>query len=783
MEAYVKALEKNFTVDIRPVRFNYIGLPRSGKTTFRQRMMEVYENIMKARASGRPDETSTGAAEDGGQILIKSEMGIIQSKVWSALKGDAGEASMLIQYLYQKVQERIEQMQPSLFPQQQSTKAPVSEIAKQVIHSESSNPSKQLLDVPPSNISSTDAPLAAATVPQINTGSLEQYVPPSVEVVETCFLPILREALKTENSKAINFLLNDTTLLISTDTGGQAEFLDLQASIVQSPSLNLLFSKLTEPFDSSYTTYFTDKEGKSTEKQQSSLTVEEVLFQTLASIACFNDHDKSLSDNESDHEIYRLLKKSRSKVMFVGTFLDEVKDDAEYLVKRDAYLEEKIKSSTEIYKEIIAYASDTNKQLTLQVNNMYGGKGEVKEIQSILERIIDENFEKIPIPAPWLLLNLFARYTKKKVMTLKDCHHFVNEQNLEMSVKEVENALWFLHHGIGTLLYYPELEELKDIVIFDKQVVFDSATNLIITTYKTGKVNVQKHEEFWHRGCFSVDDVIKATETFTDDALLPLEKLIHLLKHLCILTPTPVSLGDDPEDSDLVEGSSATKSHVGSISSKVYFMPCVLKSAVVSELYISCVPNIAPLIFHFKCGFVPLGLFPSMITYLVANLSKGWKVDRNEEVFYKNRIPFTVFLADSGQKGWITLIMRPQYFEVAVTAIRDLTSPGLLCFKVRRDIEMALSELCKLRKYKVRHERAFECLVCPKSPEHLTANTDEVTESPKQFLKHLCIVDPSDHPQYMECPKLAAKKETHHHGFHLQNCHKVWFDAAFKGML
>ncbi len=62
-------------------------------------------------------------------------------------------------------------------------------------------------------------------------------------------------------------------------------------------------------------------------------------------------------------------------------------------------------------------------------------------------------------------------------MSLVDLEQFVQEKDLEI---DQEEALWFLHHILGVLLYYPEEETL---VIFDKQVVFDSITNLIVKVF------------------------------------------------------------------------------------------------------------------------------------------------------------------------------------------------------------------------------------------------------------------------------------------------------------
>ena len=69
-------------------------------------MLNEKWNVSEGEKDGK-QRKSTGVAEDGGRMLIRTEMAMIKSKVWSPLKGDVGEANMLIQYLYQKIQEYI----------------------------------------------------------------------------------------------------------------------------------------------------------------------------------------------------------------------------------------------------------------------------------------------------------------------------------------------------------------------------------------------------------------------------------------------------------------------------------------------------------------------------------------------------------------------------------------------------------------------------------------------------------------------------------------------------
>ena len=49
-----------------------------------------------------------------------------------------------------------------------------------------------------------------------------------------------------------------------------------------------------------------------------------------------------------------------------------------------------------------------------------------------------------------------------------------------MSKYENDVALWFLHHHVGVLVHFPDIAELKDLVIIDNQVIDKTVTILIL---------------------------------------------------------------------------------------------------------------------------------------------------------------------------------------------------------------------------------------------------------------------------------------------------------------
>ena len=274
-----------------------------------------------------------------------------------------------------------------------------------------------------------------------------------------------QEAMDKEDWDTIKYLLEDTMYLINTDTGGQTEFLDLMSRFLMGPALNLIISRLTDSLDQVYKIYCTNKDGVSTEEEDSTVTLEEVIFQALASIACMEtsyDSDQISNDSEKGDDVH--IPASASKAMFVGTFKDKVSD--EEFEEKDKILRKKIEQTEFYSKRIVVYASD--KHLILPLDNLKGGQEEVDMMRETFEDAITKNFKKVRIPATWLMLSINMRHTGKRTMTLTECRDIAGK--LGIAAAKLTKVLWFLHYRVGILLYYPEVDGFDQIIILDIQV-------------------------------------------------------------------------------------------------------------------------------------------------------------------------------------------------------------------------------------------------------------------------------------------------------------------------
>ena len=683
-----KVIAEKICVDINIIRLVYSGLPRSGKTCSRRRLMGEILNILMAMEKEQP---STGVVEEGGHVVIRnvhSDVGTIVSRRWSVLKDVLEEAGIYSRLFYETVKSG-------------TTSAVGRDTASQ------------------SSISDAD--------------TRKQRVEDMEEI-----LSLFREAMHAKEWGKVKYLLEDTILLINTDTGGHPEFLEMHAALVMGPSLYLLFSRLTDQLDSLFKVYYTNEEGVSTDPEDSTLTMEEVLFQSLSSIECFSE--RSLDSHDGPPVKRREFSGHfKSKAVFVGTHRDKVND--EEFKEKDGLLQKRIKNTSFYKNEIIEFVSED--QLILAVNNYDGGQEEIEEIRKVLERIIKRSFSKITIPAAWLMLSLYVRKKNLRVMSLVECEELGGK--LGISPSELQEALWFLHHCVGLILYYPELDSLKDTVICDVQVLFDSVTNLVKKTFTFEKVGKRVAEKFREKAQFSLKDLKSATSSCAN-ALIPLEKLVDLLEYLNILahfTPTSPT-----------GASSTSPTGASSTQEEVYFMPSILKSARASELTVETSDeDPAPLLLRYDCGYVPLGTFSYMIANIVSQHSKDWRLV--EGAIRKNKVEFHV--GEDYDK--ITLISRPLYLEVAI-ALRQcrkrVTRIKMLCSRVRGVVQSTLKTVTSRLNYKfmMDYKLAFKC------PIH--SGTD-----------HLCVLAEESAP-CMECLQDPQQIKP----VDLEPKHTIWFEEV-----
>ena len=656
---YEEIIKNQKTLDMLSVRVVNLGIPRSGKTTFWRRMVDISTEM-------KDDEPSTGLVDEQKPVVIKdvtTDTGILTPNEWLVLDSIGDYARMLLEVFSQ-----IE-FSPSVLE------------------------------------SSQDTPSEA----DVSTPSAESDTRSSLDF-------LLKKASESDfDWETAKGKLKDMILLNTADTGGHAEFLDMHAALINGPSFYLIFSRLKEELDELFKVYYTDENSVSTKEENSDSTVKEVLFQALSSIACSDNAQKTLDD--ANMKVRKYLESRQSKVMFAGTYGDEV-NDANFKIK-DAKLHQQIKG-TAFYGNVM-FADAHNNQVMLKVNNKSGGADEIIKIRDILRAKIIEKFKRTPIPVSWFVLSLHIRDHQSPTMTLQECEDLASKINI--GPEELQTALWFLHHCLGDILYYTE-SALRDIVFCKIQNIYNSITKLIKKSYTKFAERDAAVTVFRNLGVFSLKEIEAAPE---DENSISRDKLVELLRHLKIITPAPSALLPDNFDME-----------------DPYLMPCMLRKYKGNSP--PCSEGApAPLLLHFKCGFTPMGIFPALINEMVSQSGEvEWDIIPEDGKIFKNRVQFLVGVDE------VCLMSHLRCLEIKPSSKLSLN----LYQSVRKDVENGLQKVIQHMKYSAlaRYDYAFWCTKCRTCENHLAVYKKG---TPKMDARMICSED----------KRVAAYLTSHH---------KVW---------
>ena len=719
LEAYHQFINSKESLDMLFLKFLFLGPPRLGKTTTRRRLMG---EIVDLKTAGEEEKVqpSTGAVESGSVIVrnVSDTTAVVTQSKWSALKNLEEEACMLFRNLVDCIDNKSHTapMLDDLNKNRPSTKTIGENTASQLTSPSGAQAGRMEQQLSP-----------ALTSPQaFSQETVARFQQDTPEIIA-----IFQEAMKSQYWNDMKHMFK--AYLRVEDTGGQPELMDMLPALTIGPGLYLLFINLQNDLDHHFKLTYCNASGASSPSIISVNTVKDLLLSSLSSISCSNassnvselEHKEAVIPGVSD-----ILKSSKSVAYIVGTHKDKVTKERVQKMNEELL---KVIEATEFSKFVKFFSED---ELIITVDNMNGGTEEVKKIQALLEKGMDRHFKELRIPAVWLLFSLILRKKSIRTATLEDC--LLLSQSLRMSSYETKVALWFLHHHAGVMMYFPNIPELKDFVILDIQVVYDSVTVLILRAMSFDEVGRKESQEFKETGKFVLSRIIAVESKVTGD-YIPIHKLVTLLEFLHILARITV----------LQETSSPTISKEVEVT---YIMPCVLKNAITEELdSISKKPHeLSPIMVRFKCGFVPIGIFPAMVACLITN---------NFFILIQDGILKNVVQFRFGSLyTLLTFLCRCTYYEIIVTEFASSkTEPHIEFNAIRMEVESALSKVCSQMNYGAftDYQFAFEC------PIH-----------PVNYREHLCVVNRSENiPQMMLCIHNKGNPKP----LELTEQYKLWF--------
>ena len=469
------------------------------------------------------------------------------------------------------------------------------------------------------------------------------------------------------------------------DTGGQPEFHEMLPALITGPAVNLLVFNLIEDLQDRYEIMYRSSAGNS-EPYCTSLTHEEVIFRSLASISC-------LRHNTIGWEFDELPVKDNSEpaAFLIASHRDCVKDEKVNMVNN--HLKLKIQSSELFRENLIQFSAPEKVIFALDTTK---DQKEIEDLKESLHHVINTRFYDIKLPVTWCALSQKLKRSKKSLYKYQTCFKLAQKSGIE-SEDDFKAALWYLHNRVGTIMYYPDVEGLEDIVITNLQLVFDRITELITSCFTFRKVGPSAQTDFEHMGKFSDEDIKKLSRK--GDPLTP-KRLVTLLKHLHIVAG-PISRQS---------------------MEKSYFMPCALKPAEIENERRNESSTPAPLLIWFECGYNPVGVVCGLVVYLLDHSEHiGYKWELDKPPHYRNKITFTV----GKHYNRVTILTRATYIEVWVDLnpeLRDSVRLEALCQKIHAVLKQGINIITKSfhYAYKSRHYFGFPCSCssCKTLPPH-----------------------------------------------------------------
>ena len=739
-QAYKAALKGAITLPLRYLKFLFFGSPRSGKSTMRQRLLQ---EIINLAILGQPS-VSTGVAE-AYEIIIKikkmtSETAAIAGSQWHSLKKSIKRGATKENVIGIDIEYLTQIFYHLIFKTVASIPSPTSEAIPQPADSEASNGSDDPTPHDDDDVSVPDEPS-----PTLEKANQEEA---SVEVTTHCSCDSeiaeidksfdeLASILQSDSPQELYDLLKALTLIHMSDVGGQPEFLDVIPALTVGAALYLLFFRLDQEVHKRYPVKYLAPGSTVERTLTSSYCIEEVLHQALASIACFSGHS-------SEGNTYS----APSCAILVGTYKDQV--TASDIAEKEKEIQEKF-TSAKVYKHLLLKTKEGKPFFT--VDNMNGtDESEMSEIRSNIENIVKAFFEEVSIPASWLMFRIMLHLMNKPIVSLSQCEEIARRLSMHTPVQE---ALWFFHHHVGSLLYYPDIPSLKSTVLCTPQVIFDSISTIIIGNFQYSNYHVAHKavEQFQQTGLFSLSDISKKTEEHRSSHLTP-NQLVDVLKHQGILA----EVKHDGEESSSEPAESK------------FIIPAVLENASEEELKPSPSLQASPLMIHFEVGFIPFGLFSAGIARLIAHadsMSPKWKLCENE--VRKNKVKFLVAGAYN-----VTLISRPRYLEIQLERYsqraRCKHSLADICSTVRQTIVETLETTISKMQYRPQACVA-SVLLSSQRPFHLAFSCC-VSES-EPHIGHLMKVDKDEDDHYCVCLRDGAEVD-------LDKEHLYWFDKVYQ---
>ena len=495
------------------------------------------------------------------------------------------------------------------------------------------------------------------------------------------------------------------------DTGGQRAFLELLPTVTVGKALYLLFFSYE---------HFEKKLHETVQQRGASVEVHTGTFYeqmdiVMQSLICVSTTSATSKDNVA---------------LLVGTHVDKVTS------QHVQYVNNIVNKKVEPFlKSGLVFAEKDKQVLEVSIKENKRCSNRPEDYRKVIMNIADNKLscpESEKLPPSWYMFSIVLRRMKlagHSVLQYSHCQQIASK--LYIKETQLQSLLSRLHKILGIVMYFPEVHELKDIVICDPAAVYRGISELIFNSFdETTHPELTLRLKKW--GLFMFQDLkehckLKANKK---GCQLQIDKLMILLQHLGIIAPVQFNEPNDLSAEFKEEECNDSESMQSVIPE--FIIPCVLDDAAPDDLTLQLRDGeacfIIPLRIYFKCGFAPMGGFCYLFTRLISD--RQWELPKDKDqmmtenkIYWRNKATFVV---QADEKNYfVTLISTKEYYEIHIVQAHSkqpfqLGSDGHnICRKVWNDIAKVLSNSLNapLKEYTV----ACQCPLHPKDehPEHV----------------------------------------------------------------
>ena len=352
-------------------------------------------------------------------------------------------------------------------------------------------------------------------------------------------------------------------------------------------------------------------------------------------------------------------------------------------------------------KEYAKLVSDT-----LIIDNTSSGKGESEDpnIEVVRSSIIDITRNKLLVKTPisWVLFRQVLEALDENIVSISLAEGV--GAACKISSKDVPLVLLF-YHDLGSVLYYPQLEGLKEKVIVDPKFFIDALGKIF--TFQSSTTHAREWEIFHQYGILIQPLYASVWKECGD---LKPEDFIEVLLHFCL-------------------AAQVKEDEICSSRYKQYFIPAILKLCQDNTIAVHSkeVEAASPLHIRFETGFVPPGFFTRFVAVIAAHPNTTLYLQKG---VYRNRVTFRYEDEKNRSIEHLTVTDQHDVIQTNVHRPTIYTGPVPLA-NVCQDILVLLEDSAKevenilqncigrgfeeLPKYSVSRSLHYVCDGCPAS--------------------------------------------------------------------